>query len=195
MADHKDDLDILRDIYLHKVKRFGIAPELGGWFTDKMTLNETNLGLISLLFPKSPLLHVVRHPLDVMVSVFSHPLKIGYNCAGSLENIARHYVLVMDLVEHYLQEFSPRYLRVRYEDMVLNQAASVRRIFHFIDEEFEPRCLAFDKNPRFARTFSYSQVTEPLYERSLYRYKNYIKQLTPIIPILETTIQRMGYSI
>ena len=32
-----------------------------------MPLNETHLGLIALLFPAAPLIHVLRHPLDVVI--------------------------------------------------------------------------------------------------------------------------------
>jgi hypothetical protein len=51
------------------------------WFTDKMPLNETHLGLIGLLFPESPMLHVVRHPLDVVLSAFSNLLTHWFYCA------------------------------------------------------------------------------------------------------------------
>ena len=74
------------------------------WFTDKMPLNETHLGLIGLIFPKAPIIHVVRHPLDVVLSVFSNLLTHGFFCAYDLTTIARHYALATDLVEHCLRE-------------------------------------------------------------------------------------------
>ena len=36
----------------------------------------------------------------------------------------------------------------------------------FIGEHFDERCLTFHENRRYARTASYAQVTEPLYDRS-----------------------------
>jgi hypothetical protein len=65
----------------------------------------------------------------------------------------------------------------------------------FIGEPFDERCLQFHENRRYARTASYAQVTEPLYLRSRYRYRHYMKQLEPVIPILEPAIQRLGYAI
>jgi hypothetical protein len=195
MGDHRDDLDNLRDHYLRKVAQLGIVPAGAAWFTDKMPLNETDLGLISMLFPQSPLLHLTRHPLDVVLSVFSNLLTHGYYCAYSLESAARHYVLVMDLVEHYRAELSLRYLPVRYEDIVDDQEASIRRVLAFIGEDFDPHCLAFHENRRYARTASYAQVSEKLYDRSRYRYKNYLAQLEPVISILLPTIERLGYSV
>jgi tetratricopeptide (TPR) repeat protein len=195
MGDHREDLDNLRDYYLRKVAQLGIVPPGAAWFTDKMPLNESDLGLISLLFPQSPLVHVVRHPLDVVVSVFSNLLTHGYFCAYSLESIATHYVRVMDLVESYRSEMELNYLRVRYEDIVDDQEASIRRVMAFIGEEFDPSCLAFHENRRYARTASYAQVTEKLYDRSRYRYKNYLTQLQPVIPILQPVIERLGYAV
>ena len=66
-----------------------------------MPLNETHLGLIALLFPESPLIHVIRHPLDIMVSAISNHFTHGFFCASALETAAQHYVRVMDLVQHY----------------------------------------------------------------------------------------------
>jgi tetratricopeptide (TPR) repeat protein len=195
MGDHREDLDNLRDYYLRKVAQLSIVPEGAAWFTDKMPLNETDLGLIGLVFPESPLVHVIRHPLDVVLSVFSNLLTHGYFCAYALESAATHYVRVMDLVEHYCRELDLKYLRVRYEDIIEDQEATIRRVKAFIGEEFDPACLAFHENRRYARTASYAQVTEKLYDRSRYRYKNYLPHLQPVIPILQPVIERLGYTV
>ena len=195
MGDHRDDLDNLRDHYLRKVAQLGVVPTGAAWFTDKMPLNETHLGLIHLLFPDSPLLHVTRHPLDVVLSVYSNLLTHGFYCAYSLQSAARHYALVMDLAAHYERELGPKLLRVRYEDIVADQEATLRRVFDFLGEPFDERCLAFHENSRYARTASYAQVTEKLYDRSRFRYRNYLSQLEPIIPILRPAIERLGYTV
>jgi len=195
MGDHRGDLDNLRDYYLQKVAQLGIVHDGAAWFTDKMPLNEVNLGLIALMFPEAPLIHVIRHPLDVVLSVFSNVLTHGMFCAYALESAARHYVLVSELVEHYRQEMSLRYLAVRYEDVVYDQEASIRRVLAFVGESFDPGCLAFHENRRYARTASYAQVSERLYQRSRYRYLNYLQHLQPVVPILQPVIDRLGYTV
>ena len=77
-----------------------------------------------------------------------------------------------------------RYLPVRYEDMVTDQEATVRAVLEFIGEPFDPKCLAFHQNQRYARTASYAQVTERLYDRSRFRYRHYRRHLEPVIPVL-----------
>jgi tetratricopeptide (TPR) repeat protein len=195
MGDRRHGLDELRDYYLERVRRQGVATADARWFTDKMPLNETHLGLIALLFPQAPLIHVLRHPLDVVLSVFSNNLTHGFFCAYALDSAARHYRLVLDLVEHYRAEMTLRYLPIRYEDIVEEQPASVRRMLDFIGEPFDARCLAFHENRRYARTASYAQVTEPLYDASRYRWRHYREQLAPAAEILRPAIERLGYAI
>jgi len=194
-GDRRHELDNLRDYYLQHVQQLGILEEGTAWFTDKMPLNEMHLGLISLLFPQAPLIHVIRHPLDVILSVFSNHLTHGFFCAFDLESAARHYVQTMDLVEHYRSELVLRYLPIRYEDIVDNQETSVRRMLDFIGEPYDERCLSFHENRRYARTASYAQVTEKLYDRSRYRYRRYMYDLEPVVPLLEPIINRLGYEV
>lgn len=194
MADHRDDLELLRDQYLRAVRRAGLPRKRGVRFiTDKMPLNETHLGLIGLLFPDAPIIHLIRHPLDVVLSVFSNHLTHGFHCAAELGTIAAHYRLVMDLVAHYRSQMTLRYLPVRYEDVIAHPEAEVRRLLDFIGLAFDEACLAFHENRRYARTASYAQVTEPLYDRSVYRHRHYEKELAPLRPALAEWIVRLGY--
>ncbi|MEP6967193.1 MAG: sulfotransferase [Pseudomonadota bacterium] len=195
MGDQREGLDTLRDYYLQRVRQSGVVEPGARWFTDKMPLNEMHLGLIALLFPASPMIHVLRHPLDVVLSVFSNQLTHGFYCAYDLESVARHYALVAELVAHYRGEMALRYLPIRYEDIVADQEASIRRMLAFIGEDFDEACVDFHHNRRYARTASYAQVTEKLYDRSRFRYRRYLDQLAPVIPILKPAMDRLGYTV
>ncbi len=195
MGDNRRGLEELRDAYLRKVELRGIVRPGSAHFTDKMPLNEMHLGLIACIFPRSPLIHLLRHPLDVVLSVYSHHLTHGYFCAYELETIARHYVLVMDLVHHYRAQMALRYLPVRYEDMVDDVAGNLRRILEFIGEPFDERCVNFQENRRVPHTPSYAQVTEKVYDRSRFRYRHYLKHLEPVVPIIKPVMDRLGYRV
>jgi len=93
LGDQVEGLDNLRDYYLQRARQFGALREGACWFTDKMPLNETHLGLIGLIFPQAPMIHILRHPLDIVFSVYSNHLTHGFYCAYDLMSIARHYVL------------------------------------------------------------------------------------------------------
>lgn len=195
LGDNQAALDDARNWYLNRVDQLGILDRDATWFTDKMPLNETNMGLISLIFPKSPIIHVVRHPLDVIVSVFSNYLTHGFFCAFQLTTIAQHYALIFDLIQHYRESVHPNYIAVKYEDIVADQETNVREILSFVGEDFEKECLDFHENTRYARTASYRQVTEKMYTTSVQRYSHYLDKLEPILPIVRPAIERLGYDI
>jgi Flp pilus assembly protein TadD len=193
MGDNRRGAETLREAYLQKAELRGIIKPGSTYFTDKMPLNEMHLGLISLIFPRSPLIHILRHPLDVVLSVYSHHLTHGYFCAYALETIAHHYALVMELVHHYRAQMALRYLPIRYEEMVADMSGSVRRMLDFIGESFDERCVNFQDNRRLPQTPSYAQVTQKLYGGSRFRYRHYRKHLEPVIPILKPAMERLGY--
>jgi tetratricopeptide (TPR) repeat protein len=194
LGDHRDDLEMLRDHYLRAARQAGAFERAGRWFTDKMPLNETHMGLICLMFPDAPLIHVVRHPLDVMVSAFGTLFTHGFFCGAALESLAVHYARVLDLVAHYTAELSPRLLTLKYEDLVLAPEPELRRVLAFVGADFDPACLAFHANGLAARTPSYAQVREPLYVRSIGRWRPYREALLPVIPVLAPAMTRLGYS-
>jgi len=195
LGSNIDVLETCRDFYIRKANHLNITGGGAHWFTDKMPLNETHLGLIHLVFPASPVLHLLRHPLDVVLSCYFNDLTHGGNMAYKLETAAYHYVLIRDLIDHYLLEMDINYMPVKYENIVDEPETNLRKILDFIREPWDERCMEFHNNTRYARTASYAQVTEKLYTRSRYRYKNYFKQLEPVIPILEPVIEKLGYDI
>lgn len=185
----------LRDAYLAFAREAGAIDPARRWFTDKMPLNETRLGLVRLLFPASPVVHVVRHPLDVMLSCQANELLHGDNCALSLETAAFHYARVMELVERQVAELAPRYLRLRYEDVLADPEAELRRLLAFIGEPWDPACLEFHAGKRVARTASYAQVAKPLYRSSQERWRHYVAELEPVLPVLRPVMVRLGYDL
>lgn len=184
-----------RNYYLNEVRNLAILDPGVRRFTDKMPLNEVHLGLLSLVFPEAPIVHLIRHPLDILVSCYCNELHHGDHFATDLMLAARHYVLVMDLVEHYRRELDLRYLPLRYEDVVNDVEAQARRLVEFVGEAWDPRCAAFHENRRKALTASYEQVTEKVYTRSVYRYRHYREQLRDVIPVIAPVAERLGYAI
>ena len=49
-----------------------LAPER---IVDKMLRNAWNVGYISMMLPRSCIVHAVRHPMDVLLSCFAQPFE------------------------------------------------------------------------------------------------------------------------
>jgi tetratricopeptide (TPR) repeat protein len=197
LGDQYDQIGLLRDHYLNAAQRSlqKDTKQAAAWFTDKALSQEQYLGLIHLLFPQSPIIHLVRHPLDVVVSGYANALPHG-GYKGGVEELARFYLLLLESAEHFRTMIPAlRCMQVKYEDMLDDQEHWTRTILDFVGEPFDAACLNFHENRRFARTLSYQQVREKLNAKSKYRYKRYLQHLGPAIEVLEPLITRLGYSI
>lgn len=186
--------ETLRDLYLDRAKAFGLLDSGKPYFTDKMPLSEVWTPVIRAAFPRAPLIRMVRHPLDTAVSMLSHNLTHGDFCGYRIEDIASHMRAVHALTGAYAVTLGETALSVRYEDLVAQQEAQTRRLLDHLDLPFEAACLRFHENRRYAPTPSYAQVSEPLNDRSIGRWKLYRQQLAPQTTALAGVIADLGYS-
>ena len=185
----------LREDFLKRERLAGLLKPGADYFTDKTPLYEVHLGYLHFIFPEAPLVHLIRHPLDVALSCYFNDIRHDGHFSTSLETIAKHYSRTMDLVEQYKRELDLNYMSVRYEDIVDDVEGKAREMIDFIGLDWDQRCVEFQKNKRKSRSASYAQVSEKVYTSSVYRYKNYRQFLEPIIPILEPYIKRYGYDL
>jgi tetratricopeptide (TPR) repeat protein len=190
----QDKLQALRDYYLDNIRKLNITDAGTRWLTDKMPHNAVHLGLISLLFPESPVIHISRHPFNSCLSAYFANFKSTHRYTSSLESTAKHYRQVMEMLDHYRSTVQPRYLEIHYEDLVDDQEAITRQVLEFIGAPWDDACLEHYKSKRVIRTASYEQVTRKVYRSSLHRYRNYADAVKPLIPILEPVLERFGYT-
>lgn len=167
------------------------------WVVDKTLFNMLHLPLIHLLFPSSPIVHVVRHPLDTLLSVYSQNFLWGNDWSFTMPDAAhafdrtwRHVQLMMPALEGL------HYFKIHYEDVTVEPEVNIRRMLAFIGVAYHPACINFHKNKRVARTASYEQVARPIYSSSIERYLNYLPYIEPeVISSLRPATESMGYSI
>ncbi len=193
MADYHYTATLFRDYYLARAEQYGLLRGGTAFFTDKMPFNEIYLPLIKMAFPNAKIVRVVRHPLDVCVSMLANNMTHGFHCGYRIEDIAHHLAAVHELVEHYTRELELHELVLRYETLVADQEAQTRNLLDYLGLPFETACLKFHENRRYAPTPSYAQITEKLHDRSIGRYRHYAKQLEPYVPRLRKMMAAYGY--
>jgi tetratricopeptide (TPR) repeat protein len=148
--------------------------------TDKMPYNFINLGLIALLFPKARIFHCTRDPLDNGLSYYFQNF-IGFHPQKhDLRDIGYYYKLYQRLMQHWQDTLDLPIMEVKYEEVVADQEAMSRKMIEFLGLEWDDACLSFYKSKRFAKTVSYDQVRQPIYNKSVGRYKHYEKYLEPL---------------
>ena len=77
-------------------------------------------------------------------------------------------------------------LEVDYETIVRDQDVMSKAMVEFIGLEWDDACLQFHKSDRIVATPSYDQVRQPIYRKSVQRWKHYERHLAPLLTALES---------
>jgi len=149
--------------------------------TDKMPANFKFLGLIALLFPQAHIIHCTRDPLDTCLSCYFQHFAAGHPYAYDLENLGSYYHQYQRLMAHWRKVITLPMMEVCYEDLVAGQETVSRDIIAFCGLPWDDRCLRFHETKRVVPTRSYDQVRQPLYRRSVGRWRHYEHFLEPLI--------------
>jgi tetratricopeptide (TPR) repeat protein len=193
------ELNELRELYLAEAATH--VPDLDGrMLVDKQPFAMVEAPLIYRLFPNARILHVQRHPCDVVLSCFI--TRFEPNAALSnfvtLEGTARLYGELRRFWSQCRSILPMIVHLVRYERLVDDAESEMRALLTFLglpwtDDVLDNRSIGKDRG--FINTPSYSQVVEPLYDRSIGRWERYREQMEPVLPILTPWAQRMGYEV
>jgi tetratricopeptide (TPR) repeat protein len=152
--------------------------------TDKMPSNYLYAGLIHMALPNARIIHARRDPLDTCVSCFSQHFG-QKSFTSDLGTLGRHYRSYDALMAHWRAVLPPGVmLEVQYEELVADFENYARRIVEFCGLGWDPRCLAFFETQRPVRTASVLQVREPIFTRSIGRWREYEPWLGPLMDAL-----------
>ncbi len=163
--------------------------------TDKMPGNYLYLGLIALLLPRARVVHCRRHPLDVALSVYFTDFRAGHHYGYRLEHIAAQLRQFERLMDHWRQTIPSAMVEIRYENLVAEAEAQIRALLDFAGLEWDPRCLEFQQVQRPVHTASAWQVRQPLYARSVGRWRRYREHLGGLEEALGPLAERAGYEL
>jgi len=147
---------------------------------DKNPLNFMNLGFISMLFPRARVIHCIRQPLDTGLSNYFHRFPLHLDYSFDLRNIGHFYRQYTKLMEHWRKVLPLKLIEISYEDMIMNTEQTARKMLEFMGLEWDERCLAPHTNPCAVETASNWEVRQPIYRRSLERWRHYEKHLAPL---------------
>jgi tetratricopeptide (TPR) repeat protein len=151
---------------------------------DKMPENYLYLGLLASLFPRAKFIHCRRDLRDVAVSCWmTHFREIRWASDG--QEIASRFHEYQRLMEHWRKVLPAPLLEVDYEETVADLEGVARKLVAWCGLAWEPACLAFHQAKRPVRTASAVQVRQPVYGRSVGRWKHYEHVLDSLFARLE----------
>jgi hypothetical protein len=156
------------------------------------------------IFPESPLVHLIRDGRDVVCSLLTmnwvNPQtgqRVDY--IQSARKAAEYWAAAVTAGRKAGANPSvrSRYLELRYEDLVLNPEGTLRRLFSFVDEPWDPAVLEYHKHRRnLAGESSAEQVARPLYTGSIGRWKKdmTVEDLNAVRLVAGDLLKEMGYA-
>lgn len=155
--------------------------------TDKMPSNFLQLGLVAMMLPNARIIHCRRQPLDVCLSCFARDFsdRKGLEFTYRLEDLGFYYRHYTRLMTHWRTHLPLRMLEVDYEKLVAEPERISRELIDFCGLDWSPQCLRFYDTQRSVATASNWQVRQPVYSRSVERWKNYESFLEPLVMALD----------
>lgn len=150
---------------------------------DKLPHNFENIGLLRLLFPNAPVIHVLREPRDVAVSNYftNYQAKFGgMGFAYDLTDIGQQLVDYQQLMRHWDATLAKPVLTLRYEDVVEDAESAARKMLAYLGLDWTPAVLDHQNLERAVKTASAWQVRQPIYKTAVARWRRYASELAPL---------------
>ncbi|MGM0632941.1 MAG: tetratricopeptide repeat-containing sulfotransferase family protein [Pseudomonadota bacterium] len=167
--------------YLQDLDR---VSEIASRVTDKLPFNFMHLGVIALLFPNARIIHCRRHPLDNCLSCYFTSFADQIRFANRLDTLGRYYLDYHRLMKHWHEVLPVEIFDLQYETLIKDTEPTVRALIDHCGLPWEDGCLSFHETQRAVRTPSRWQVRQPIYKGSMQRWRNYERQLQPLVEVL-----------
>jgi tetratricopeptide (TPR) repeat protein len=153
--------------------------------TDKMPNNARHLGVIATMLPGARIIHCTRDPRDTGLSIYQHRF-FGYHpYAHDLADIGWLIGEHHRLMAHWRASLPLPMIEVALTDWVYDFQGTLARVIAFLGLPYDAACERFFETPRTIRTASASQVRQPINARGIGRWRDYRRQLEPMLAELE----------
>ncbi|MDX1379670.1 MAG: sulfotransferase [Xanthomonadales bacterium] len=159
-------------------------------FIDKMPNNFPAVGFLQLVLPNAKIVDARRYPLDSCLSCYRQLFARGQSFTYDLTDIGEYFLQYQRMMDYWHEVLPGGVLTVQYEDMVTDFDNQVRRLLDFCELPFEEGCVRFWETDRPVRTASSEQVRQPIYTKSIHRWRRYEQHLDELIEVLQPILSR-----
>lgn len=132
---------------------YGRAREVHGkaFFLDKTpNYADTILPFVAQLLPAARVVVLTRHPLAQLASTANTFHGGDFHKAHALRDCFSGFIPAL---ARFIRNSAMPHFHVRYEDLVAQPEAEVRRLLDFFGLPFEPACVQFGAQPHITKTF------------------------------------------
>ena len=165
----------LEGLYLNKLN---ISSKVHCITLDKNLYNYMRTGIIACYMPSAKIIHCRRNPLDNILSLYRSNLA-GNNYTSSLEDSAEVLISQEQAMIYYKRLFPASIYTLSYEALVNHPRDEIKRLFLWLEWEWDECHLEPNKSTRVIHTASVIQARQPINNKSVGAWKNYEEMLEP----------------
>jgi tetratricopeptide (TPR) repeat protein len=181
-VSHTKQFNTLRDEYIKTLGSLNASELI---ITDKMPLNFLYIGFILCAFPEAKIIFINRDPRATCWSNYKQHFSTGNGFSYDFDDLAEFYKMGEELMSLWNRLFPNMIYNLHYENLIKNQYNETRDLLKFCDLQWEDHCLDFHTTKRLVKTASVSQVRKKIYTSSCEAWKNYRKDLQPLLDALK----------
>lgn len=145
---------------------------------NKLPANFQTIGIIKKALPWAIIIHLTRTPQAVALSVFRNYFSANEPYFCDLQEFVDYRKLYLDVMTFWKRHFNDKIIELKYEQLVVEQEATLRRVLQACGLPWQTRCLEFSNAKSPVKTLSDTQVRRPLYRSSLDAWQNYRQYLS-----------------
>lgn len=163
--------DELAGVYLDALK--ANAPESALRICDKRPGNVFHLGMLLSLFPRAVAVYCTRDVRDLALSNYFQHFTEGHAFSSDIDDVVSHHCYQAQVMDHWQGLFGNRIFTLKYERLVADFEPNARELLAHTGLEWSDQCLEFYRVKRPVQTASAHQVRQPVYSRSVGRWRSY----------------------
>ena len=134
----------------------------GAYFLDKTPENFLHIALILKILPNARFVHVIRDPLDNIVSQYRHFFPESREYSNSIGGLVFYWQGYLMLMRHWSTLFPNQIHHLHYASLVNNPEGHITSLLEFCGLSAAPECFVPHENERPVMTPSAAQVRQPI---------------------------------
>lgn len=151
------------------------------FIVDKSLFNDRFVMPILRAFPDARLIACRRDPRDVGLSIYFTDLSAARPFATELRWIGEAQAVFNRRLRHWRSVLGERLIEVVYEDLIADPDDGIRTLIDRVGLPWDDRCLRFFDHQRAVTTPSDWQVRQPIFSRSVGRWRHYEPWIGPLL--------------
>ena len=145
---------------------------------DKQLYNYSFSGFIVRNIERSKIIHLIRHPLDNILSIYKAHFLSSNKYSSSIKDCFEVYLSHLKAMTYFKELYPQDILTISYKEIVSSPEKSIKDLICKLNLEWNNSYLEHEKNERVVHTASRVQVRSPINSQSLNSWENYKELFT-----------------